>query len=74
MVSEDTAYISFTEWSGTTADQFIAQLNALKAQEVKGILLDVRGVTSNELSYAVRLLDPLRPAVLWPIPAIRTAT
>ena len=65
MVSEDTAYISFTEWSGTTADQFIAQLNALKAQEVKGILLDVRGVTSNELSYA---------AVLWPIPAIRTAT
>lgn len=74
MVSEDTAYISFTEWSGTTADQFIAQLNALKAQEVKGILLDVRGVTSNELSYAVRLLDPLRPAVLWPIPAIRTVT
>ena len=62
MVSEDTAYISFTEWSGTTADQFIAQLNALKAQEVKGILLDVRGVTSNELSYAVRLLDPLLPS------------
>ena len=62
MVSDDTAYISFTEWSGTTADQFIAQLNTLKAQEVKGILLDVRGVTSNELSYAVRLLDPLLPS------------
>ena len=61
MANDDIAYISFTEWSSNTADQFITQLNTLKAQGVKGILLDVRGITSNELSYAVRLLDPLLP-------------
>ena len=62
MASDGIAYISFTEWNGTTADQFIAQLNTLKAQGVRGILLDVRGITSNELSYAVRIADPLLPS------------
>ena len=62
MASDEIAYISFTEWNGTTADQFIAQINLLKAQGVKGILLDTRGISSNELSYAVRILDPLLPS------------
>lgn len=61
MVSDSVAYLSFTEFNGTTPDQFIAQLNALKAQGIKGLLLDVRGISSNELSYATRLLDPLLP-------------
>ena len=61
MVSDSVAYLSFTEFNGTTPDQFIAQLNTLKAQGIKGLLLDVRGISSNELSYATRLLDPLLP-------------
>lgn len=61
-VDEDNiAYISFTELNGTTADQFIAQLNTLEAQGVKGVVLDLRGISSNELSYAARILDPLLP-------------
>lgn len=60
-VNDEIAYISFTEFSGTTADQFTALLNNLKAQNVKGAVLDLRGISSNELSYAVKMLDTLLP-------------
>lgn len=60
--SGNIAYIRFTEFSGTTADQLSTALNNLVGAGAKGAVLDLRGVASEELGYTTRMLDHLLPA------------
>lgn len=60
----DIGYIMIYEFIGDDATGFISAVNDLKAQKVKGLIIDVRSNPGGLLSDVVKIADQLLPAGL----------
>ncbi|MCR5735981.1 MAG: S41 family peptidase [Lachnospiraceae bacterium] len=61
MLDDDLGYLLITEFSDITADQFKKELNSLKKQGMKGLILDLRGNPGGNVDTAVDIADVLLP-------------
>ena len=61
MLAQQTGYIRITNFRENTAAQFQEALDALLAQDAKGIIFDVRSNGGGLLSSLEKMLDPLLP-------------
>lgn len=61
MLDGDIGYISISEFDDVTVSQFRAALTNLKAQNMKGLIIDVRDNPGGVLSVVVDILDEIVP-------------
>lgn len=61
MKEDNIGYISVTEFDKVTYDQFAAALEELKAQEMEGLVIDLRSNPGGNLSTVVNMLDLMLP-------------
>ena len=57
MLDESTAFIKLNNFSATTMSEFYEAMNKLKTQNVKNLVLDLRGNTGGYLNTAIELTD-----------------
>ena len=57
MLDESTGYIKMNYFSATSMNEFMEAMNKLKTQNVKNLVLDLRGNTGGYLNIAVDLAD-----------------
>lgn len=57
MLNEHTGYIKLNNFSATSMDEFHKAMNGLKAQNIKNLVLDLRGNTGGYLNTAIELTD-----------------
>lgn len=56
------AYLSFTEFGSTTPDQLEVSIKNAVDSGAKGLVLDLRGISSDELTYTTKMMDQLLPS------------
>lgn len=61
MITDTTAYISISEFSGNAASQFMSALDSITAQGAQSVIYDVRGNPGGELEIVRSVLDALLP-------------
>ncbi len=61
MLDEDIAYIQITEFDDVTTDQFADALATVRASEMKGLILDLRGNPGGNLNTVVDISRMLLP-------------
>lgn len=57
MLNESTGYIKLNNFSATTMDEFYKAMDELKTQNIKNLVLDLRGNTGGYLNTAIQLTD-----------------
>lgn len=57
MLDNETGYIRLNKFSATTTDEFTAAMNDLKGQNLKNLILDLRGNGGGYLKTAVEIAD-----------------
>ena len=57
MLDESTGYIKLNNFSATTMQEFMEAMNKLKTQNIKNLVLDLRGNTGGYLNTAIELVD-----------------
>jgi carboxyl-terminal processing protease len=57
MLNESTGYIKLNNFSATTMEEFKKAMNELKTQNIKNLVLDLRGNTGGYLNTAIELTD-----------------
>jgi len=61
MLEDSIGYIMITEFDSVTADQFKERIDQLKAEGMKGLIVDVRGNPGGLLDVVVDMLDYMLP-------------
>lgn len=61
MLDDSIGYIMITEFDAVTSDQYKEQVNQLKAEGMKGLIVDVRGNPGGRLDIVVDMLDYMLP-------------
>jgi carboxyl-terminal processing protease len=57
MLDETTGYIKLNKFSATTTEEFLEAMTDLKKQNIKNLVLDLRGNTGGYLNTAIELTD-----------------
>lgn len=57
MLDESTGYIKLNKFSATTTDEFVSAMKKLKVQNVKNLVLDLRGNGGGYLKAAIEISD-----------------
>jgi carboxyl-terminal processing protease len=57
MLNESTGYIKLNKFSATTTDEFITAMNELKQENIKSLVLDLRGNGGGYLKTAIEISD-----------------
>ena len=57
MLDNETGYIKLNKFSATTTDEFVQAMNELKQQNVKNLVLDLRGNGGGYLKTAIEISD-----------------
>jgi len=57
MLDQSTGYIKLNKFSATTTDEFVAAMNDLKNENVKNLILDLRGNGGGYLKTAIEISD-----------------
>lgn len=57
MIDESTGFIKLNKFSATTTDEFIEAMNDLKRQNLKNLILDLRGNGGGYLKTAIEISD-----------------
>ena len=57
MINKETGYIKITKFAKTTYQEFVENINKLKKQNVKNIIVDLRGNTGGYLDAAINIAD-----------------
>ncbi|MDD3415325.1 MAG: S41 family peptidase [Lachnospiraceae bacterium] len=61
MKDKDIGYISIAEFDDVTFEQFKNELDALEAEQMKGLIIDLRGNPGGNLDTVVKIADLLLP-------------
>ncbi len=62
MINRETGYIKMNKFAATTLDEFKEALTALKKQNIKNLILDLRGNGGGYLKTAIDISDEFLPA------------
>jgi len=57
MLDNETGYIKLNKFSATTTDEFVEAMNKLKVQNIKNLVLDLRGNGGGYLKTAIEISD-----------------
>ncbi|MBT3383848.1 MAG: S41 family peptidase [Prolixibacteraceae bacterium] len=57
MLNESTGYIKLNKFSATTTDEFVTAINQLKREDLKNLVLDLRGNGGGYLNSAIQISD-----------------
>lgn len=57
MVNDEIAYIRIDEFSGQSADGFMAALDDIKGENAKGMIIDLRSTPGGNITQAVKIAD-----------------
>lgn len=57
MLDESTGFIKLNKFSATTTDEFLEAMNGLKKQNIKNLILDLRGNGGGYLKTAIEISD-----------------
>lgn len=61
-ITPETGYMQISSFSETTYDEFVKQLNRLKQENIKNLILDLRGNPGGYLLMAKNIADEFLPA------------
>ena len=57
MLNESTGYIKLNKFSATTTNEFVTAMNQLKQEDIKNLVLDLRGNGGGYLTSAIEISD-----------------